>query len=85
MKFHFGFSSICTLRGGLPMHTFFKINTVHKNITILSTTIGYMLRFISPVFVYTGSGFVLLIPVLYIRLQMKKCDSRIDSRFQNKR
>ena len=36
MKFHFGFSSICTLQGGLPMHTFFKINTVHKNITILS-------------------------------------------------
>lgn len=41
---------------------------------LITYTLGYILRGISPAAVYTSSGFILLLPVLYIRMRMKKFD-----------
>ena len=43
---------------------------------VITYTLGYILRSISPATVYTSSGFILLLPVLYIRMRMKKFDKK---------
>ena len=43
---------------------------------LITYTLGYILRGISPAAVYTSSGFILLLPVLYIRMRMKKFDKK---------
>ena len=43
---------------------------------IITYALGYMLRGISPVFVYASSGFILLFPILYVRMQMKNFDKK---------
>lgn len=43
---------------------------------VITYTLGYILRGISPAAVYTSSGFILLLPVLYIRMRMKKFDKK---------
>ena len=43
---------------------------------VITYTLGYILRGISPATVYTSSGFILLLPVLYIRMRMKKFDKK---------
>ena len=51
--------------------------TVFGNISqllspLITYGLGYVLRFVFPVYVYASSGIALFIPILYIHIQMKK-------------
>ena len=59
---------------GLYYSAFGNLNAVLS--PVITYTLGYILRGISPATVYTSSGLILLLPILYIRMRMKKFDKK---------
>lgn len=59
---------------GLYYSAFGNLNAVLS--PVITYTLGYILRGISPAAVYTSSGLILLLPILYIRMRMKKFDKK---------
>jgi len=44
---------------------------------VITYTLGFVLRFVPPVYVYTAAGFILLLPTLYIHMQMHLSECQI--------
>lgn len=66
--------TMCAIDLGLYYSAFGNLNAVLS--PVITYTLGYILRGISPATVYTSSGLILLLPILYIRMRMKKFDKK---------
>lgn len=66
--------TMCAIDLGQYYSAFGNLNAVLS--PVITYTLGYILRGISPATVYTSSGLILLLPILYIRMRMKKFDKK---------